>query len=96
VSNAVGASGGGDNQSALEQDAVTPARKPIWAKPGTVIGGRFIVEGLLGSGGMGCVVLARHRELGELRAIKLLRPERAPSDEARRRLVSEARAASTS
>src|SRR5262249_16196867 len=39
------------------------------------------------------VVLARHRELGELRAVKLLQPDRAESREAKRRLLSEARAA---
>jgi serine/threonine-protein kinase len=61
--------------------------------PGTVVGGRFVVEGLLGSGGMGVVVLARHRELGELRAIKLLRSDRVLDDGARRRLLHEARAA---
>ena len=66
---------------------------PGWTAPGTVLDGRFVVEGPLGRGGMGCVVLARHRELGELRAIKLLRPDRAPNQRARQRLAREARAA---
>ncbi len=64
-----------------------------WAAPGALIGGRYLVEGVLGSGGMGCVVRARHRELGELRAIKLLRPERRLAQNAERRLLREARAA---
>jgi tRNA A-37 threonylcarbamoyl transferase component Bud32 len=64
-----------------------------WTAPGAVLDGRFVVEGLLGRGGMGCVVLARHRELGELRAIKLLRHDRALNQRARSRLAREARAA---
>jgi serine/threonine-protein kinase len=64
-----------------------------WTATGTVLDGRFVVEGPLGRGGMGCVVLARHRELGELRAIKLLRPDRVPNQRARQRLAREARAA---
>ncbi len=64
-----------------------------WGVPGAVLDGRFVIEGLLGRGGMGRVVLARHLELDELCAIKLLRPDRALDDRARRRLVTEARAA---
>ncbi len=40
---------------------------------GTVIGGRFRVDAILGSGGMGVVVAATHVELGHRVAIKLLR-----------------------
>jgi len=64
-----------------------------WTARGALFDGRFVVEGLLGRGGMGCVVLARHRELGELRAIKLLRHDRALNRRARTRLAREARAA---
>src|SRR5690349_3220712 len=42
---------------------------------GTVIGGRFRVDQLLGSGGMGVVVAATHLELGHRVAIKVLRDE---------------------
>jgi len=78
----------GDETHARGRDLVDP-----WATPGALIGGRYVVEGLLGSGGMGCVVRARHRDLGELRAIKLLRPDRRLAPEAQRRLLREARAA---
>jgi serine/threonine-protein kinase len=69
------------------------ALEEVWSKPGVVLGGRFVVERRLGSGGMGYVVAARHPELEERVAIKLLRPGRALSEEARTRLVREARAA---
>jgi hypothetical protein len=53
---------------------------PAFADPrpiahGTVLAGRFVVEKLLGRGGMGVVVRAHDRVLGEPVAIKILRPE---------------------
>jgi serine/threonine protein kinase len=65
----------------------------VWPAPGTVLGGRFVVERRLGAGGMGYVVAARHPELDDLVAIKLIQPDRALGQEARNRLVREARAA---
>jgi serine/threonine protein kinase len=41
---------------------------------GDVVGGRYKVDSVLGSGGMGMVVRAEHVALGERVAIKLLRP----------------------
>jgi serine/threonine-protein kinase len=40
---------------------------------GSLIGGKYVVEERLGSGGIGVVVVARHRELGQRVAIKYLR-----------------------
>ena len=40
---------------------------------GDVVGGKFKVEGVLGSGGMGVVLAARHIQLGQRVAIKILR-----------------------
>jgi eukaryotic-like serine/threonine-protein kinase len=40
---------------------------------GSLIGGKYVVERTLGSGGIGVVVVARHRELGQHVAIKYLR-----------------------
>ncbi|MFT3698553.1 MAG: protein kinase [Kofleriaceae bacterium] len=59
---------------------------------GSVIGGRFQVQQVLGSGGMGYVVAARHTTLGNLVAIKLLRDEVAASPAINERFIREARA----
>lgn len=45
-----------------------------WIAPGTLLDGKYAVERVLGSGTMGSVVSARHVELGEPRALKLLHP----------------------
>ena len=59
---------------------------------GDLVAGKYEVERIIGEGGMGVVVAARHRELGELVAIKLLRPHAARDGEAVARLMREARA----
>lgn len=60
---------------------------------GDVLLGKYRVERVLGQGGMGMVLAARHLELGELFAIKLLLPEALENEDARNRFVREARAA---
>ena len=60
---------------------------------GDVIADKYVVERLLGVGGMGVVVAARHRELNELRAIKLMRRDAAVDGDAVERFLREARAA---
>jgi len=54
--------------------------------------GKYVVERLIGSGGMGLVVAARHEALGELVAIKLLRPKAAGDKVHAERFAREARA----
>src|SRR5512135_3623645 len=60
---------------------------------GTVVGGRYEVERLLGQGGMGSVWAGRHVTLGQAVAIKFVHPRLAKSSEARRRFEIEAKAA---
>lgn len=65
---------------------------PDIVAPGELIDGKFRVERVLGRGGMGVVVRARHVELDQLVAIKLLREGVLDGDEAVQRFMREARA----
>jgi serine/threonine-protein kinase len=62
-------------------------------RPGDVLLGKYRVERVLGQGGMGIVVAARHLNLDELYAIKVLRPEALDVPQAVERFLREARAA---
>ncbi len=57
---------------------------------GDVLVDRYRVERLLGAGGMGMVLAARHILLDELYAIKIVRPELAHDEEIVRRFLQEA------
>jgi len=60
---------------------------------GEILARKYRVERVLGQGGMGVVVAARHVELDELVALKFLLPEALSEPEAVARFVKEARAA---
>jgi serine/threonine-protein kinase len=60
---------------------------------GDIIASKYEVTGVLGSGGMGYVISARHTELGEMVALKFLRPEALVHPELVERFAREARAA---
>jgi eukaryotic-like serine/threonine-protein kinase len=62
-------------------------------QPGEVIAERYLVERVLGAGGMGVVVSALHRTLGERVAIKLLFEHAAAEPKVIERFLREARAA---
>src|SRR4051812_26855105 len=62
---------------------------------GDVVGGKYRVGPLVGSGGMGTVWLGRHRQPGTRLAIKFIRPQFAERPDARRRFEIEARAAAS-
>jgi len=69
-----------------DNSGVTPA-------PGDVLAGKYRVERVLGVGGMGVVVAARHLQLDERVALKFLLPTACVDVEAVARFVREARAA---
>ncbi len=50
-------------------------------REGELLAGKYRVERELGQGGMGVVYLAKHLELDEYVALKLMRPEAAKSGE---------------
>jgi serine/threonine protein kinase len=61
--------------------------------PGDILAGKYRVERVIGTGGMGVVLVAHHLQLDEKVALKFLLPEAMQSPEAVARFVSEARAA---
>jgi serine/threonine-protein kinase len=58
------------------------------------VGERYVLERILGEGGMGVVFAARHLELDETVAIKMLRPSETSTEENVERFLREARLAS--
>ncbi len=71
------------------------AERPEESFEGTLVGGKYRVGPLVGSGGMGTVWLGRHEQLGSRVAIKFIRPQFAERPDARRRFEIEARAAAS-
>jgi eukaryotic-like serine/threonine-protein kinase len=63
------------------------------AQPGSVLAGKYRIDRILGAGGMGIVVAARHLSLDDHVAIKFLLPEALGNSEAVERFAREARAA---
>src|SRR4026208_851898 len=61
-------------------------------KPGDVLAGKYRVERVLGAGGMGYVVAARHLQLDQLVAMKFLRKAAVENNEASTRFLRKARA----
>lgn len=64
------------------------------ARTGDVIGGRYVVEGQLGRGGMGRVMRVRHQALGKAFALKLIKSAIATDQRIRDMFYREARLAS--
>jgi serine/threonine-protein kinase len=61
-------------------------------EPGRVLAGKYRIERVLGTGGMGVVVEATHLQLDERVAVKLLRPDLLSRPGAAERVLREARA----
>ncbi len=66
---------------------------PTSFEPGTVVAGKYRIERLLGEGGMGVVLEAKHVALDTPVAIKFMHPHAASNEEAARRFTREAKAA---
>jgi serine/threonine-protein kinase len=66
---------------------------PVPVRPGDLLAGKYRVEAVLGIGGMGVVVSARHEQLDQRVAIKFVRPEALGNSDAIERFLREARAA---
>ena len=60
--------------------ARSAARTELELTPGAVLGGRYVIESLLGQGGMGSVWRARDRELEESVALKVIRNDMLAAD----------------
>jgi eukaryotic-like serine/threonine-protein kinase len=62
-------------------------------EPGSIVGGKFQIERVLGAGGMGMVAVARHLQLDQRVAIKVLHDQAAADPATVQRFLREARAA---
>jgi serine/threonine protein kinase len=62
-------------------------------KPGDLVAGKYVVDQLLGEGGMGAVFAATHRLTGKQVALKWMLPELARDEDAVNRFMREAQAA---
>ncbi|MFI5305892.1 MAG: protein kinase [Polyangiales bacterium] len=74
----------------IDSEPLTTPKDPFI---GTVIAGRYLVEELLGVGGMGSVYRARHQFIGRHVALKFLDPSLTQNERLRKRFLGEARAA---
>jgi tRNA A-37 threonylcarbamoyl transferase component Bud32 len=83
----------GGQRKVLALDMPPPGELPVAL--GDRVGGRYVVDRLIASGGMGVVCLGTHAELGQRVAIKFMRETFATSDSLVQRFLNEARAAAT-
>ena len=74
-------------------DANQLQKMGVAVQPGSILLGKYRVDSVIGVGGMGAVVGARHLQLDERVAIKFLLPEMLQHEEVVQRFLREARAA---
>jgi PAS domain-containing protein len=82
------------DQLSLDDPNTAVERMPRGARSGDMIGGRYVVEGQLGRGGMGRVLRVRHSALGKPFALKLIKSAIATNPKIRELFYREARLAS--
>jgi serine/threonine-protein kinase len=79
----------------LHSGAPVSSQQRIDVYLGKTLEGRYVVESLLGEGGMGYVYLGRHKLIDKRVAIKILRSDLAADHEMTERFLNEAKAASS-
>src|SRR5580658_2205631 len=79
----------------LETSTGAPPVAKVDPYLGKTIDGRYLVESVLGEGGMGVVYSGKHKVIGKRVAIKVLRGEMARDAEITERFLQEAKAASS-
>jgi serine/threonine protein kinase len=62
-------------------------------EPGTIVAGRYVLDRVVGEGGMGVVWAAKHAVTGKPFALKFLKESKASDPKSQRRLLREAKAA---
>jgi serine/threonine-protein kinase len=77
-----------------DEEGRAPSAPPPDPLVGRTIDGRYLIEAMLGEGGMGIVYRARHAVLNKPLAIKVLRPEVSKDEEIITRFRQEAQSAS--
>jgi serine/threonine-protein kinase len=88
------------NKMTMDRQTMTSGR-PVSSQQrldpylGKTLEGRYVVESLLGEGGMGFVYLGRHKLIDKRVAIKVLRADFVADQEMTERFLNEARAASS-
>lgn len=78
---------GNDLSFAIQPDGLLPE--------GAVLRGSYVIEGVIGEGGMGVVYSCHHKSLGTRYALKVLDPKLARMDILRRRFLDEAKIQAT-
>jgi len=78
----------------VEAETAAADSKPLAFRPGARIADKYVVERLIGEGGLGLVVAARHVHLDQVVAIKTLRPNALAGKGVAERFLREARLAS--
>jgi serine/threonine protein kinase len=86
-----GASGGDEQAASLSPESGVVSAADFG--PGRILGGKYLVEDVVGEGGLGVVLKATHQQLDQPVAIKYLKPSMAARADVVERFLREARLA---